>query len=68
MVFAIHLIYRDVALAIDLLSWGLPPLTLALGVGMRRKRLENLRFYARCSPSCLVWLTASLCFSWFPHL
>lgn len=35
-VFAIHLVHRDVALAVDLLSWGLPPLTLALGVGMGR--------------------------------
>lgn len=33
-VFAVYLIHRNVALAIDLLPWRLPPLTLALGVGM----------------------------------
>lgn len=40
-VFAIHLVHRDVALAIDLLSRGLPPLTLALGVEMGDRGLRS---------------------------
>lgn len=29
-IFAIHLVHRDVVLAVDLLAWWLPPLALAL--------------------------------------
>lgn len=74
-VFAIHLVHRDVALAIDFLSWGLPPLTLALGVGMGRYRLETRRFSARCphpTPCGLQQGSASLsfpiCRPWAEHL
>lgn len=37
-VFAVHLVHRDVALAVDLLPRGLPPLALALGRRGRCRR------------------------------
>lgn len=57
MVFAIYFIYRNIALAINLFPWGLPPLALALGVRMKEHRLETHKFSARCFPlhHCVAW-------------